>query len=92
MAKKSNKPVDGQTDTGGKAVTRGKATAKKIEALAEDVINDRLAKKDPGLDIPIAELSPTSATTRRRMIQMGRTSRRGIFSTSGRPRNSCRRC
>jgi len=38
MAKKSKRPVDGVTNAGGRAVTRGKATAKQIESFADSVI------------------------------------------------------
>jgi DNA topoisomerase VI subunit A len=71
MARKINKPVAGKTDTGGKAVTRGKETAKKIESLSQDVIKSVSAHRDPGLDIPTRNLSNVSYNTRRKMIQMG---------------------
>jgi DNA topoisomerase VI subunit A len=71
MAKKSKKPVDGRTDVGGKAVTRGKATAKKIEVLADEVIAAAAKRADPAVDIPTRNLSNVSFNARRRMIQMG---------------------
>jgi len=81
MAKKSNAPVDGRTNTGGKAVTRGKATAKKIETLASDVIEVAGARKDPALDIPIRALSNVSYDARRRILKMGdSTQTRNFFN------------
>ncbi len=70
MAKR--KPTkDGRTDVGGKAVTRGKATAKKIEVLAGEIWDVASRQKDPGLDIPTRNLSNVSYNTRKRIIQMG---------------------
>jgi DNA topoisomerase-6 subunit A len=67
MAKaKSNK-----TDVGGRAVTRGKATAKKIEVMADSISEVARRHKDPGLDIPTRNLSNVSYNSRKRIIQMG---------------------
>ncbi|MDP9172362.1 MAG: DNA topoisomerase IV subunit A [Planctomycetota bacterium] len=71
MAKKSTKPVNGRTDTGGRAVTRGKATAKKIEAVADSVISVASKWEDPSLDIPIRALSNVSFDAKRRILRMG---------------------
>lgn len=71
MAKKINKPVGGKTDTGGRAVTRGKTTAKKIEALAETVIGVAESKQDPAVDIPTRALSNVSYDAKKRLIRMG---------------------
>src|SRR5260221_4907853 len=67
MAKSSN----GKTVTGGRAVTRGKETAKKIEKLADSVIRVALGGDDPALDIPTRNLSNVSFDAKRRIIQMG---------------------
>ena len=71
MAKKSSKPVNGITSSGGKAVTRGKATAKKIESFSDTVIKVAAAHDDPALDIPTRNLSNVSYNQKRRIIQMG---------------------
>lgn len=71
MAKKSSKPVNGITSSGGKAVTRGKATAKRIESLAHSVISVASARKDPSLDIPIRALSNVSFDAKKRILRMG---------------------
>jgi DNA topoisomerase-6 subunit A len=68
---KSKSPKAGRTDVGGKAVTRGKQTAKKIEALAASIWDVASRSKDPGLDIPTRNLSNVSFNTRKRIIQMG---------------------
>src|SRR5262249_37993229 len=83
MAKKSNKPVDGKTDVGGRAVTRGKATAKKIEALADDVIHAAGRKADPAVAIPSRNLSNVGFNPRRRMIQMGNAKQTRSFFNLG---------
>src|SRR5258706_3181772 len=71
MAKKSKITADGKTDTGGRAVTRGKETGKKIERLAESVIKVASAHDDPALDIPTRALSNVSFDARRRILKMG---------------------
>lgn len=71
MAKKPTKIVDGKTDTGGRAVTRGKETAKKIEKLADLVISTGLKHDDPALDIPTRNLSNVTFNAKRRILQMG---------------------
>jgi DNA topoisomerase-6 subunit A len=68
---KSSKPVGGVTNSGGKAVTRGKATAKKIEGFSDSVIKVAAAHDDPALDIPTRNLSNVSFNAKRRIIQMG---------------------
>jgi DNA topoisomerase-6 subunit A len=83
MAKKNNKPVNGRTDTGGKAVVRGKATAKKIESMADSVIQVASARKDPSLDIPIRALSNVSFDAKRRTLKMGSNKQvRNFFNLS----------
>jgi DNA topoisomerase-6 subunit A len=71
MASRTTKPVNGRTNAGGKAVTRGKATARKIESLADSVISVAAAREDPSLDIPIRALSNVSFDARRRILRMG---------------------
>jgi DNA topoisomerase-6 subunit A len=71
MAKKSSKPVNGITSSGGKAVTRGKATAKKIESFSDTIIKVAAAHDDPALDIPTRNLSNVSYNQKRGIIQMG---------------------
>jgi DNA topoisomerase-6 subunit A len=71
MAKKSNAPVNGRTDTGGKAVTRGKQTAKRIESMADSIVKVAATHEDPALDIPTRNLSNVRYNTRRRIIEMG---------------------
>jgi DNA topoisomerase-6 subunit A len=83
MAKKSKKPVDGKTDTGGRAVTRGKETAKKIESFADDVVRVGSAHNDPGLDIPTRNLSNVSYNSRRRIIQLGNNKQTRNFFNLG---------
>jgi len=58
--------------TGGKAVTRGKATARKIESLADSIISVASAREDPALDIPTRNLSNVKYDARRGIIQMGK--------------------
>src|SRR5437588_5363784 len=69
--KKSQITADGRTNTGGRAVTRGKETAKKIEKLAESVIAVASAHDDPALDIPTRNLSNVSFDAKRRILKMG---------------------
>ena len=81
MAKTSRKPVNGRTDTGGRAVTRGKATAKKIESFADSVISTAAANDDPGLDIPTRALSNVSYDTKKKIIRLGsNTQTRNFFN------------
>jgi DNA topoisomerase-6 subunit A len=83
MASTTSKPVNGRTNTGGKAVTRGKATARKIESLADSVISVASAKKDPALDIPIRALSNVSFDARKRILRMGQNKQvRNFFNLS----------
>src|SRR5580658_3579126 len=71
MAKQSKKPVNGVTNTGGRAVTRGKATAKKIEVLADSIIESGSAHQDPSVDIPTRALSNVSFDAKKRILRMG---------------------
>jgi DNA topoisomerase-6 subunit A len=71
MAKKSTKIVNGKTDTGGRAVTRGKETAKKIQKLADMVVTSGMKNEDPALDIPTRNLSNVTFHAKRRILQMG---------------------
>jgi len=83
MAKKSSKPVNGITNSGGRAVTRGKATAKKIESFSDTVIKVAAAHDDPALDIPTRNLSNVSFNQKRRIIQMGQNKQtRNFFNLS----------
>jgi DNA topoisomerase-6 subunit A len=80
---KSKAPKSGRTDVGGKAVTRGKGTAKKIEAVAATIWDVAMRSKDPGLDIPTRNLSNVSYNTRKRIIQMGENKQTRNFFNLG---------
>src|SRR5437868_5896656 len=71
MAKKSKINADGTTNTGGRAVTRGKENAKKNERLADSVGAVASAHEGPSLDIPTRNLSNVSFDTKRRILRMG---------------------
>jgi DNA topoisomerase-6 subunit A len=83
MAKKNRSHSNGKTDVGGRAVTRGKETGKKIEALSDTIVKVSSASKDPALDIPTRNLSNVRYNARRGIIQMGENKQTRNFFNMG---------
>jgi len=83
MAKKTTKKKTTRKTTTKRKAANGKATDLKLVDLADSVVTQVDAEKDPGVDIPTRALSNVRFDEKHRLIMMGRNTQRRAFFNLG---------